>query len=101
MKNFINHLPDKENTIIGENAAFISGGQRQRIAIARAIYFDPEILILDEATSEVDGPTEAKIFQSIMEEYNDKTVVVVSHNKTNMRYCEKYFNIENRKLIKI
>ena len=101
LKNFINHLPDKENTIIGENAAFISGGQRQRIAIARAIYFDPEILILDEATSEVDGPTEAKIFQSIMEEYNDKTVVVVSHNKTNMRYCEKYFNIENRKLIKI
>ncbi len=99
--NFVNNLPDKENTVIGENASFISGGQRQRLAIARAIYFNAEILILDEATSEIDSSTEKEILKNILKEYQNRTVLIISHNKLNMEFCEKLFKIENGNLIKI
>tara|TARA_B100000965_G_scaffold391978_1_gene400935 strand:- start:725 stop:1882 length:1158 start_codon:yes stop_codon:yes gene_type:complete len=99
--NFVNNLPDKENTVIGENASFISGGQRQRLAIARAIYFNAEILILDEATSEIDSATEKEILNNILNEYQNRTVIIISHNKSNMEFCKKLFKIENGNLIKI
>tara|TARA_B100000989_G_scaffold77723_1_gene55210 strand:- start:2031 stop:3746 length:1716 start_codon:yes stop_codon:yes gene_type:complete len=99
--NFVSDLPDKENTVIGENAAFISGGQRQRLAIARAIYYDAEILILDEATSEIDSDTEKKILANVFREYEDRTLIIISHNKSNVKNCKKYFKIENQGIIEI
>ena len=99
--NFVNNLPNKEDTTIGENASFISGGQRQRLAIARAIYFNAEILILDEATSEIDSATEKEILNNILNEYHNRTVIIISHNKSNMEFCKKSFKIESGNLIKI
>jgi ABC-type multidrug transport system fused ATPase/permease subunit len=80
MTNFIDQLPRGFNTYLGENGASLSGGQQQRIAIARAVYRNPEILILDEATSSLDSFAETfvqntmKLFQK-----ESKTVIVIAH----------------------
>ena len=85
------------NTKIGKNGARLSGGQRQRIGIARAIYNNPEILIFDEATVSLDNLTEKKIITDIFENFRDKTLIFVSHKKSNFAYCNKVFNVENFK----
>ena len=69
LTNFLNGIPDGVKTIIGEKALKISGGQKQRITIARAIYNDPEIIIFDEATSELDDQNEKEIFNNIIKDY--------------------------------
>ena len=85
------------NTKVGKNGSRLSGGQRQRIGIARAIYNNPRILIFDEATASLDSLTEKKILKDIFENFNDKTIIFVSHNKSNFTYCNKILNIENYK----
>ena len=76
---FINSLQNGINTIIGENGIKFSGGQRQRIAIARALFHNREILILDEATNALDESTEKKIYLNIKKYFYKKTIIVVSH----------------------
>lgn len=78
LSSFVNSLQNKENTIIGEKGSNISGGQRQRIGIARALYKDSKILILDEATNALDLPTEKKIYSNISK-INNKTIIIVNH----------------------
>ena len=86
------------NTILGEKGARLSGGQRQRIGIARALYNKPEILIFDEATSSLDEKTEEKIIDEVFKTYSNKTIIFVSHNKKNLRYCNKIIEINNKKI---
>jgi ATP-binding cassette subfamily B protein len=76
---FINSLPDKFNTVVGENAFKLSQGQKQRIAIARALIKRPQIIILDEATSSLDVESEEKIIQNIRDSFKDSTIIIVSH----------------------
>lgn len=85
------------NTIMGEKGARLSGGQRQRIGIARALYNKPEILIFDEATSSLDEKTEEKIIDEVFKTYFNKTIIFVSHNINNLRYCNKLIEISNKK----
>lgn len=85
------------NTKIGKNGSRVSGGQRQRIGIARAIYSDPEILIFDEATVSLDSLTEKKIITDIFENFKNKTIIFVSHKKSNFVHCNKIINIEKFK----
>lgn len=76
---FINSLPERYDTIIGERGIKLSGGQKQRLAIARMILHKPDIVILDEATSSLDAITETKILSNLNELFMDKTLIVISH----------------------
>lgn len=81
LKNFVDGLPIGLNTIVGEKGEKISGGQIQRIGIARALYNDPKILILDEITSHLDDKTELKIIDELKKIKKDKLIIFVTHNK--------------------
>jgi ABC-type multidrug transport system fused ATPase/permease subunit len=85
-------------TVVGERGVRLSGGQRQRIGIARALYRDPEILVLDEATSEVDTLTERHINDAIRALAGKKTVIVVAHRFSAVRACDRVLFLEDGKV---
>jgi ATP-binding cassette subfamily B protein len=97
---FIENLPDGMNTNIGENGVQLSGGQRQRLAIARALYRNPEILILDEATSSLDSESEQSIKNIINSlKQNGKTVILIAHRLGTVMIADKITVLEAGKLI--
>lgn len=99
MEEFIfQELPENYNTIVGENGVKLSGGQRQRIGIARAIYHNPELLILDEATSSLDNLTEEFVMNSIVNKMGKKTIIIVAHRLSTIKQCDKIFFLNNGKL---
>ena len=89
---FINSLPDKYDTNVGERGLKISGGQAQRIVLARSLYKCPELLILDEATNSLDKKTESEIFNTIIKLKEKMTILVISHNK---EYFDKFDKVIN------
>lgn len=92
---FVRTLPDGLDTVVGDRGIRFSGGQRQRIAIARALYYDPDILIFDEATSALDNDTEAALMESIESFHGKKTLIIVAHRLTTIRNCDEIYRIEN------
>lgn len=100
LKDFVETLPDKLDTVVGERGVRFSGGQRQRIAIARALYENPEILILDEATSALDNETENAVMQSIDALQGRKTLIIVAHRLSTIRNCDTIYEIKDGKAIK-
>jgi ABC-type bacteriocin/lantibiotic exporter with double-glycine peptidase domain len=86
---------DNFSTKLGEQGKKISGGQRQRIAIARALYTDSDIIILDEATNALDIKTEDKIFKNIKKFYLDKTIIIVSHRLSNKKYADFVISVKS------
>lgn len=97
----VTQMPLGINTLIGENGLAISGGQRQRIALARALYKNFEILIMDEATAALDMETEKAVLDSIREIKGNKTLLMVTHHMSLANECELLYKIENRKIIRI
>lgn len=83
------------NNLVGENGIKISGGQRQRIGLARAIYLEPEVLILDEATNALDQYNEDKVFDIIKKLNKKKTIIIISHNKNIYQYCDQLVNLDD------
>ena len=94
---FVRGLPEGADTSIGERGIRISGGQRQRIGIARALYYDPEVLILDEATSALDNDTEAAIMDSINSLHGRKTLIIIAHRLQTIEKCDMIYRVENGK----
>lgn len=100
MMNFIEKLPAGFNTYLGENGATLSGGQKQRLAIARALYKNPEILILDEATSSLDSESESYVQQTIQKlKEEGKTILIIAHRLSTVVNADKIVLLENGKLI--
>jgi ATP-binding cassette subfamily B protein len=97
---FIDDLPNGFQTQLGENGASLSGGQKQRIAIARALYRDPEILILDEASSSLD-PVSEKYVQNAIESLlsEKKTVIVISHRLSSIQKAGKIIVLKDGKVM--
>ncbi len=98
---FVNNLKNGLDSNVGEHGVKISGGEKQRIAIARALYNDPDILILDEATSSLDLDTEAKILETLVKFKKNKTMIFITHRTSSLGYCDRVFKIENNEIKEI
>ena len=97
---FINSLPEGHDTIVGEKGVKISGGQKQRVGIARALYFDTDIIVFDEATSALDYATEERITQEILKLKKDRIIFIVAHRLKTLDICDEVLTISNGKVIK-
>jgi len=99
LKEFINELPDGLETVIGELGIRLSGGQRQRIGIARALYNDPELLIMDEATAALDNETERAFMEAIESLSGERTIIIIAHRLTTVESVDKLFFLSKGQLI--
>lgn len=97
IKTMVENLEKGLDTVVGERGIKFSGGQRQRIAIARALYYNPDILVLDEATSALDSETEEAVMEAIDALQGIKTMIIVAHRLTTIKKCDKIFEIKNGK----
>ena len=95
LKEFVESLPEGLNTRIGERGARLSGGQKQRIGIARALYYNPDILVLDEATSALDNETEKAVMESIEKLQGSKTMIIIAHRLTTVQHCDLIYEVKN------
>ena len=95
LQSFIKTLPKGIETHVGDKGVQISGGQRQRIGLARALYHNPEILILDEATSSLDDKTENEVMKSIELLSVNKTIIIIAHRLSTLSFCKKILELKN------
>lgn len=96
---YIMSLPDKYNTMVGENGVILSGGQKQRIAIARALLMKTEIILFDEATSALDNETQSKIQKAINNLKGEYTILIVAHRLSTIIDSDRIFVVENGKIV--
>jgi ABC-type multidrug transport system fused ATPase/permease subunit len=96
---FVTMLPDGLETIVGERGVRLSGGQRQRIGIARALYHDPEVLVLDEATSSLDTETERGVMDAVRDLLGSKTIIIVAHRVSTVSYCSRVYRMEEGRVV--
>jgi len=97
---FVRDMEDGIKTVVGERGVRLSGGQRQRIGIARALYNNPSILVLDEATSSLDNDTEAAVMDAIRSLQGSKTMIIVAHRLSTIEHCDIVFEV-NKKNVKL
>lgn len=101
LKEFVWNLPDRLDTIVGEAGVRFSGGQRQRIAIARALYSEPDILLLDEATAALDSDTENAVMEAIDSLKGKKTLIIIAHRLSTIKNCNKVYKVKNGNIIDV
>jgi ABC-type multidrug transport system fused ATPase/permease subunit len=100
LDDFVASLPDGGETLVGERGVRLSGGQRQRIGIARALYRDPMILVLDEATSSLDTATESEVMAAVNELHGSKTLIIVAHRLSTVAACDELIKLEHGEVAK-
>ena len=98
LSRFVFDLPSKFDTLIGENGVKLSGGQRQKVCLARLLYHDREILVLDEATNALDKENENLVIDSL-KSLSNKTIIIISHDHNNLRFCDKLYEIIDGKIL--
>ena len=98
LSDVVKMMPQGVNTEIGERGVRLSGGQRQRMNIARALYNDPDILIMDEATSALDGETEAEISKAVEELSGEKTIILIAHRLSTVKKCDCVYFMADGKI---
>ena len=91
LEEVIANMPNGLETQVGERGVMLSGGQRQRVGLARALYFDPEMLILDEGTSALDNETEAKFMRAVESLQGEITIISIAHRLTTVRRCDAIY----------
>jgi ATP-binding cassette, subfamily B, bacterial PglK len=99
LEQFVNDLPEGLDTLIGECGVRLSGGQRQRIGIARALYHDPSVLVLDEATSSLDTATENAFMESASTLKGDKTLIIIAHRLSTVEHCDYLYRIKGGRMM--
>ena len=99
LKSFVEGLPDQLNALIGENGIRLSGGQRQRIGIARALFREPAVLVMDEATAALDNQTEKEVTQAIARASQNRTIITIAHRLSTIRHSDVIFVLDQGKLI--
>ncbi len=100
LDNFVKKLPQNIDTLIGERGIKLSGGQRQKMCLARLLYHDKEILILDEATNALDKKAEKAIIQ-LIRSLKNKTIIMISHDYENLKFCDKLFKVDDGKVLRV
>lgn len=95
---FIKNLPNGLDTKVGERGVRFSGGQRQRLAIARALYRNPDVLVLDEATAALDNETESEVMKAIEALQGYKTLIIVAHRLTTVRKCDVIYEVKDKQI---
>ena len=95
----MSELPQGYDTLVGERGIRLSGGQRQRIGIARALYADPDVLIMDEATSALDNLTEKAVMDAVHNLGHAKTIILIAHRLTTVQACDTIFMLEHGRLV--
>lgn len=101
ISNFINEMPLKYNTIIGQEGQGLSQGQKQRILIARAVYKNPQYIFLDEATNALDANNEKEITENLEQFFKGKTVIIVAHRLSTVKNADQIIVLNNGKIIEI
>jgi ABC-type multidrug transport system fused ATPase/permease subunit len=96
LADFVRTLPEGINTIVGDRGVRLSGGQRQRVGIARALYEDPAVLVLDEATSSLDNETEKAVMDAVRGLQGEKTMIIVAHRLSTIEHCDIVYKVENK-----
>ena len=96
LEEFVGGLPDGIYTQVGDRGIKLSGGQRQRIGIARALYFNPDIIIMDEATSALDGDTEQAVMDAVNDMRGKRTIIIIAHRLSTIEKCDYYYKVENK-----
>ena len=98
LDSYLEMLPERENSRVGDRGAGMSGGQRQRLGIARALFTKPKLLVLDEATSSLDGETEANVSAAIRTLKGEVTVILIAHRLSTVREADQVVYLENGKI---
>jgi len=99
LREFIHTLDEGVHTVIGERGVRLSGGQRQRIGIARALYNNPQVLVMDEATSALDNITEKILIKAIEKLRGDKTIIMIAHRLTTVKNCDTIYMMNDGEVI--
>lgn len=98
LKEYIMSLEEGLDTVVGERGVRMSGGQRQRLGIARALYHDPELLVMDEATSALDHETEQAVMEAIEALYGSKTLIIIAHRLSTIKKCDVVYEVADKKV---
>lgn len=99
LRDMVERLPEGLDTIVGEHGTRLSGGQRQRVGIARALYHNPQVLVMDEATSALDNITERQITKAIEALKGDRTIILIAHRLTTVENCDLLYLMKDGKII--